>query len=357
MTPASGLLLRLVSDSPDLAVLADPASWRLIKENAGPSGMAPLVAFTARSHVPKDERLWCDKVLTQSWVRYEQSLHHLDYELGILEAEGIRALALKGPLLARRHYNPPFLRKPSIDLDLAIHERDLDRACEALAREGYTLIESIRRAKMLSHHAVLSHPAKRRIELHFRLSHHTAGIRVDELFGRAVPHELPGGRVAWVLAPADEALHLILHAVNDRFGTLFHLYEIRRIWRAMPLNLRMEAVQRGVDRHFAGALKMVDVAFRSLWGDGLLPPDAQLPETWLHRRLNEKLFRSFEDFWEAGHTRTLMNRLRGRWLDFQTTDRPADAAKFAADLARTAWFQLRRGSQKGPLPPAFIASI
>jgi hypothetical protein len=340
----TSLLLKLLSEPPDLAVLSDPASWSLIRENAGPSGVAPLVAFIARLHVPPAERVWCDKVLTQSWARYEQGLHHLDYVLGVLEGEGIRTLALKGPLLARRCYDPPFLRKPSIDLDLAIGEDDLDRACAALTREGYALDEPVRRAKLLSHHVVLTHASMRRIELHFRLSHRSSGIPVREFFARAEPHELPGGRVAWVLAPADEMLHLILHTVNDRFATLFHLCEVRRLWQAMPPEVRRETARRGVEYHFAGALRMVDVAFRSLWGDGLLPPDIQLPKTWLHRQLNESLLKSFEDWWGPDPPLRRLNGLWGRWLDFQMTDRPVDAARFAANVVRTAWFRSVTGS-------------
>jgi hypothetical protein len=336
------LLLKLLSAPPDPEVLSDPVSWGFIRESAGPSGVAPLVAFIARPHLPPAEQRWCDKVLTQSWASHEKSLHDLNFALGILESEGVRSLALKGPVLARRFYDPPFLRKPAIDLDLAVREKDLDRACEAFTREGFVSYESVRRAKMLSHHAVLTHASRRRIELHFRLSHRSAGIPVDQLFSRARPHALPGGRVAWVLAPADEALHLMLHTVSDRFATLFHLYEVRRIWLAMPPDVRREAVRRGIDYHFAGALRMVDVALRSLWGHGLLPPDIPLPRTWLHGRLNEKLFRSFDDWWGPNPPLPLMDGLWGRWLDLQMTDRPVDAARFAANVARTAWFQWER---------------
>jgi hypothetical protein len=339
---ATARLLQLLSALPDLAVLSNPVSWSLIRENAASSGLAPLVAFTARPHLPPAEQRWCDKVLTHSWASHEKSLRDLNFAFGVLESEGIQALALKGPALARRFYDPPFLRKPSIDLDLAVREKDLDRACDAFTREGFVPYESIRRAKMLSHHVVLTHASRRRIELHFRLSHRSAGIPVDQFFSRAKPHALPDGRVAWVLEPADEALHLILHTVSDRFATLFHLYEVRRIWLTMPLDVRREAVRRGIDYHFAGALRMADVAFRSLWGDSPLHSDIPIPKTWLHGRLNENLLRSFNDWWGPNPRLRLVDGLWGRWLDFQMTDRPADAARFAANVARTAWFQWDR---------------
>jgi hypothetical protein len=340
----AGVLVNLLSGAPDPALFADPSAWGLIKEKAVPAGVAALIAHIARPHLPPAEQAWCDRVLTQSWARHEQSLHDLNGILGVLESESIRTLALKGPLLARRSYDPPFLRKPSIDLDLAIRECDLDRACGALAREGYRLEESLRRAKMLSHHAVLSHPSKRRVELHFRLSHRSSGIRVEQLFARAVPYELPGGRMAWVPGPADEMLHLILHTVSDRFALLFHLYEVRLIWQALPPGVQRETVRRGAENHFAGALRMVDIVFRSLWGDGILTSDMELPRTWLHWRLNEKLYRSCEAWWGPDPPLRRMSGLHGRWLDFQTTDRPANAARFLSNAAFTAWFQLRMRS-------------
>jgi hypothetical protein len=43
-----------------------------------------------------------------------------------------------------------------------------------------------------------------------------------------------------------------------------------------------------------------------------------------------------------------MDGLWGRWLDFQMTDRPVDAAKFAANIALTAWFQAARRAPVSP---------
>jgi hypothetical protein len=318
--------------------------------------VAPLIAYVARPHVTGEERAWCDKVLTQSWASYERSLHHLSWAVGVLEGEGIRALSLKGPLLAQRYYDPPFLRKPSIDLDLAVRDEDLERACAAFVREGYTPDAPLRWARRLSHHLVLRHSSVRTIELHFRLSQGAMGIPVGEFFERAIPCELSGGRVVWVLSPPDELLQLILHAVNDRFATLFHLYEVRRIWQSMPPDIRREAVKRGVDHHFAGVLRLVDIAFRSLWEDGLSAPGMKLPKTWLDRFVNEALYQSFAEWWSPPKPLSLSNRLRGRWLDFQLTDRPADAFRMAQGLALAAWFGLREGRWRTAKIPRFATA-
>jgi hypothetical protein len=269
-------------------------------------------------------------------------LQELDDVLAILDGTGIPSLSLKGPLLAQRYYRPSFLRKPSGDLDLAIRKSDLDRATEALSRLGYAPEPRLREAKAISHHVTLQHPSRPHIELHFNLSHKALGIPVDEFIDRSVRTSLPGGRAARVLAPADEILHLVLHRATGRFATLFHLYEVRKIWNNAQPFVREEAIRLAADRHFAGVLALTDIACRVHWGQPMLTPDSRLPQTWLSWRLTEKLYARFEQYSEPGRELPLTVRLQRKWLDFQLTDQPADALRFGADAARIAWFQLLR---------------
>ena len=164
----------------------------------------------------------------------------------------------------------------------------------------------------------------------------TLGMPVDEFFGRAVPYRLPNGREVRVLSPPDQLLHLVLHLTQSRFGTLFHLCEIRRVCGVEPRGVRAEAVQRAADHHFCGAFRMMDVAFRWHWNEPFLPPGVLLPKTWLNWRLTPTLYRSFERWSVPGRGLTLAARLHGRWLDFQMTDRPFDALRWAAFFVRSA---------------------
>ena len=116
---ALSLTTRLLSEPPDLAVVANPEEWSLVRSYSKQFGVAPLIAYIARSHVPRAEREWCDGILTRSWTLYEKSLYHLKFVLGLLADAGVETICLKGPLLARRYYDPPFLRRPSADLDIA----------------------------------------------------------------------------------------------------------------------------------------------------------------------------------------------------------------------------------------------
>lgn len=332
------LLAPLLADSPEMSVLQNQQAWSTIKRHASNYGVGALIAYAVRPHVSGEDRKWCDRILTESWVRHERMLQHLDHLLMVFEADDIPVLALKGPLLARRYWKPPFLRKASMDLDIAVAAGDLQRACRALENEGYKLAHPIGDVLIQSHDAILEHPSRPRIELHFRLSHRALGIPVDELFERAIGSRLPSGTTARVLGPADQLLHLILHLAHSRFGTLFHLYEVRRICRAEPPEVLAEAVERAMRNHYCGVLRMMEIAFRTRWGEPFLPPGVRVPNTWLNRRLTPKLFRTFESWSLPGREMSLAGRIYARWLDFQLTDRPVDALRAAAFFFGTAKF-------------------
>lgn len=334
------LLASLLAEPADLSALRDERAWQAVKEHAVRYGVAALIAYAARSHVAPTERAWCDRVLVDSWMRHERMLGHLEAVLGILAGERIPTIALKGPLLARRYYKPALLRKPSMDLDVAVAERDLESACGSLVRAGYSQDTRISEALRQSHHVTLSHPSKPRVELHFRLTHGATGMPVEQFFERTVSVPLPSGGEARVLGPSDQLMHLALHLGHARFGTLFYLCEIRRVYGAEPESVRAEAIQRAVDHHFCGVLRMIDVAFRVRWGEPFLPSGTEVPATWLSFGLNEKLYRKFERWSMPGRPLSPGARLHGRWLDFLLTDGPTDALRLAAQFATIAGIQV-----------------
>jgi len=229
-----------------------------------------------------------------------------------------------------------------MDLDLAVAARDLARACELLTDLGYEPEVSMPEALVRSHHVVLTHPSGPNVELHFRLSHQTLGIKVEEFFERAIPCHLPDGREVLVLSPADQILHLVLHLAHSRFGTLFHFYEIKRVCFAETVDARSEAISRAVKHGFCGALRMTELAFRTLLGIPFLPSDISIPQTWLNWRLTETLFREMEAWSEPGRSLTLAARLEGRWLDFQMTDTPLHGARMLANIAQTTRYRLKQ---------------
>jgi len=334
------LLLRFLAEPADLTMLSEPGCWSAVKKSANRLGVATLAAHAARAGLQPEDRLWCDRILASSWSRHEKSLHNLGAVLALLEAEEIVPMALKGPMLACRYYDPPFLRRPSGDLDLAVRREDLDRASAAMVRAGYKLRMPVAAAKLRSHHVELSHPDRQSVELHFNLSHGAFGIPVDEFFDRAIPCEMPGGRTVLVPDPADEIMQLALHFVHSSDITLFHLCEIRRIWMAATPGVRQDAVNRAAMHHFAGVFTVLDIAIGARWGETLLPPEIRREKTWLHARLNGAFYAAFERrFLDGRAPLSMATRLSRKWLLLQMTDRPIDALRLAFISARTALLQ------------------
>jgi len=339
---AAIVLKPLLDDNHSARFFADPTAWTLMKQASRMHGMANLLAAAGRLHSPPEERGWCDATLASGWSRHNRNLMHLEEAVTRLAKIGIQPMALKGPLLAQRYYAPPFLRKPSVDLDIAVRACEVGRACETFLDEGYTIDGSLAETLDVDHHLTLLHPEKPRLELHFRLSHRSLGLEVEEFLKRAQPHRLPGGGAMLIPAPADEIFHLMLHVVQDRFAMLFHLYELRLVCRKLGPEAVREAIGIAVKRRFAGAVAITDVAFRTHLGEPFIPEGTELPLTWRHREITPQLLARMESGTVGGTAAlTLGRRLAARWIEFQLTDRPSDALRFATSFLKTAGHGLR----------------
>jgi len=335
------LLIRLLAGATDLTLHEDPALWLRIKQAARVNGVSALLASVARGQSKGPQRTWCDLQLARNWDRYLRNLGDLEFALALLSAAGIDAIPLKGAFLAWREYDPPFTRKASLDIDLAIRSNDLSRACAALSDAGYSLRSSIEAASRQSHHVGLQHSSRTAIELHFRLTHGPLGIPVEEVFQRAVSGILPGGQSCLCLEPADELLQLALHVASHRFGSLFHLYELHLLWGRASVASRRTAIDRAVSHGFAGALALLDISFRLHWNEPFLPADLRLPRTWLHWRVDEALYRALEAWEKPGDTPR--RGISGRLLDLQTTDTFPRAMSLIRVVIFIACSRLREG--------------
>ena len=350
------LLASLLSDTAEWSVLENPSLWTLVQDHAPRYGVAPLIAHSIRPHASKEQRAWCDRVLIDSWRRHTQMLAHLEFVLELLSSAGIPFISLKGPLLAARYYEPPFLRKPAMDLDVAVKRSDAPGAYACLRRAGFTPLVPLDEALERSHHLEFVHPSRPKVEVHFRLSHMSMGIPVEDFFGRTVVQRLASGREAPVLAPSDQLAHLIVHLAQSRFGTLFHRYEIHHICRRETADV-IEGACRTLIRHgVCGVLRMADVARRVEWGERLIPAGLDVPATWLDRRINDGLFGQFDRWSVPGRRLNAPSRLWGRWLDLQVTDSPRDVWRLLRHLARSARFGTARRYWFRSKPLTYTAS-
>jgi hypothetical protein len=136
--------------------------------------------------------------------------------LEALERGGIRALALKGSVLARALYGDVGVRSAG-DIDILVDARHLAGAVEVVQSMGWTHQAATSRAAPLPVlHETLSHPSLPRVELHWRVHWYEARFAADALAGaqRAAPHE------PLMMRPADGLAALILFYARDGFAGL-----------------------------------------------------------------------------------------------------------------------------------------
>jgi len=147
--------------------------------------------------------------------------------LSAFDRAEVPAIPLKGPCLAERLYGDAALRTCH-DLDLLVRSRDLARAERVLAglgfaRSGYPedYASAWRRNGLL-------------LELHHNVENPRAvDFDVDRAWNSAQRSAFQGVPV-WLLAPADELLHLCIHAAHHRFDRLCLILDLALAFRRLP---------------------------------------------------------------------------------------------------------------------------
>lgn len=234
-------LLAAIPDDPTSfkSLCTQVADWIPLLECAGRHGVAGVLhhQLAQLGHdLPLDIRSHADRqrAAEQLWQSHLQA--RLVEALRALDAKGVRAVALKGPVLAERIYPDPSVRL-SVDLDLLVVPSDLDRATAALETIGYLAEEGplARYCRRHDHDINLYRPGRLLVELHFRL-YVGFGIIISaaEFISRALLYRTSMGPVAWVLSPEDEVLYLCIHAAGHCFERLSWLYDIKLLIRSCP---------------------------------------------------------------------------------------------------------------------------
>ncbi len=142
---------------------------------------------------------------------------------------GLRAVALKGALLAERYYPRPSARATT-DIDLLVREADLERAVAALGQAGYAGRDDPEeeRFRREHHHLHFSHPHALPLELHFHAYKGFGGVlRSEPLLEASVASTKPALRAIRVLSQADELAFLAVHGAAHRFVRLGWLLDLK----------------------------------------------------------------------------------------------------------------------------------
>jgi hypothetical protein len=129
-----------------------------------------------------------------------------------LAGAGVRALSLKGPLLAAEAHGDIGLRQTS-DIDLLVPAERLDDAARVLCEQGYSEPSDVRRAGGLPDlHFELTHPGRPSVDLHWRVHWYERAFS-DKLLTRAKPG--PDGLLR--AQPDDLVASLLLYFARDGF--------------------------------------------------------------------------------------------------------------------------------------------
>jgi hypothetical protein len=157
------------------------------------------------------------------------------------EEHGISVVPYKGPTFGEYAYGDACLR-PFFDLDLLIHEKDLDRAATLLLADGYKAefeFDAKRAAALLRQDCERSFYHARRdtlVELHWGIVPRYAsfGLSGEEVLAHVVPFEFFGRRM---MIPTPEYMLLILavhHGGKHQWASLGSIVDVARLIRSSP---------------------------------------------------------------------------------------------------------------------------
>jgi len=162
--------------------------------------------------------------------------------LGSLERAGIRALALKGSVLARDLYDDVASRR-SGDIDILVAAPDLGSAIAVTEGMGWRWQQALSRtAELPVLHEELMHPTMPRVDLHWRVHWYEDRFAADAL-DRA---ERSGAREPVRMRPADGLAALTLFYARDGFSGLRMAADVAAWWDRMCSGEEIDQLIGGV---------------------------------------------------------------------------------------------------------------
>ncbi len=196
--------------------------------------------------------------------------------LEIFTAKGIRALVIKGPVLAMRAYGNPAVRSYG-DLDLLVRQKDIRRATESMLDSNYEAAVSLRAidAGKIPGQYLFSKPdSKLLVELHndFTLRYFPRPLPIEDFFARQIRVRLDGHEVS-ALSVEDELVLICIHGAK-------HFWE-RLTWIADVAALVSRQTSIDWERAAASA--------RAVGAEHLLHTGLRLAADVLHAPLPQKV--------------------------------------------------------------------
>lgn len=161
--------------------------------------------------------------------------------LKVMEENGIRAVAYKGPLLSASAYGNVALRS-FIDLDILVHERDILLAKELLIARGYEMRTQLTRAEEEAHLrsrkqkdiVLIRQDMAVSVELHWGIASLFLFPLDSGLLWERLETITLGGATVSNLRSEDMLLILCVHGAKHSFKRLQWICDIAELIRANP---------------------------------------------------------------------------------------------------------------------------
>ena len=209
-------------------------------------------------------------------VRLQQLSDELVHVVSALHDAGIDPITFKGPTLAAHLYGELY-KRPFRDLDLLIHEQEVDTTVAVLAGLGYELQSSLTGAQQqcfrnYSGQYQLRHAGKRVcIEPHWTLAQAMMSIDFDYrgLRQRSVRTTL-GAAELKTFAIEDIALLLCVHGGKEQWTSLKWICDLAELVRTQP-GLDWDTVSSRAARHGCARMLLLGVTLAERLLDAPVP--------------------------------------------------------------------------------------
>jgi hypothetical protein len=225
-----------------LSTLArQPVDWTHVLELADSHGLLPLLYTHLKAHVPDALPAAQFPLMQQRFQQNQKSAIHLAGVLvKLLElfgANGVSAVAFKGPVIAEELYGNLALR-PFIDLDLILPHREIPRAAQLMLADGFVpepgsaISLGTSAMNTAGQFAFRSSDGLALVELHSEVTLRHFPRRPDPAFFLGSPRSSSvGGRQVRTMDPASLVLSLTVHGAKDFWASLKWVVDLAEFLR------------------------------------------------------------------------------------------------------------------------------
>ena len=225
-------------------------NWSYLSKLATTQGVEPLVYQTLQETsadlLPPDVKTDIRKYQRSIKIRNAFIIRELGRVLQLLEREGIPALVLKGPVLAKVAYGDVNLRR-YVDIDVLIPPEHLVAAESTLLRNDYTLFDKVSRLgpyRRALYHYLSQQRAFRRGNGTFNIDLHTHimppgmpyTVPFSELWERSEQMAFGSDVHARHFTVEDILLVLCFHGAKNQWSALKHVYDVAALIASVELD-------------------------------------------------------------------------------------------------------------------------